>query len=226
MKNGKQEAAGDGTVLYIDPEFSKLIKYHTESDKQRLESAGRMTGTAVIRIWDDKIICDEDLFRLCSSHGIPFTVTRLGFKDVSSAKAYICREELSERTDLTGEWVKYLKGKLLQLEIEIKTGPKQKFRLERATVVDILSHEFGVSVSVLNKYFRYSHAIDRFYSINEDFARLVLEGGFRFSYDTTLLMAKLPEEQLLKPFEILKHQVPHHLTFDGIQKMIQDYPCD
>ena len=101
--------------VVLDEEFENLIKPLSEIEMHRLQFAVMTSGFAQVKVWQNIVLCDSSVYKLCREHHISCDVVNKEFVSRNEALSYVCTEEL-KRDDLTYEYKKYLIGKIFNLE--------------------------------------------------------------------------------------------------------------
>ena len=96
--------------LQTDPEFEDLIQPREENYLEELEESIFDHGCLdPVYVWNNIILDGHLRYKICMKWDIHFNIQHIIFESRDKAVSFICREQL-KRTDLTGEYKKYLIG--------------------------------------------------------------------------------------------------------------------
>ena len=94
--------------LQTDPEFDELIQPREEKYLEELEENIFDHGCLEpVCVWNGIILDGRLRYKICTKWDIHFNIRRIMFESRDKAVSFICHEQL-KRTDLTGEYKKYL----------------------------------------------------------------------------------------------------------------------
>ena len=103
--------------LQTDPEFDELIQPREEKYLEELEENIFDHGCLEpVCVWNGIILDGRLRYKICTKWDIHFNIRRMMFESRDKAVSFICHEQL-KRTDLTGEYKKYLIGRLFRADM-------------------------------------------------------------------------------------------------------------
>ncbi len=210
------EKNNDISFLTIDEEFENLISPIADIEAHRIRFAVMMNRFAQIRAWNNIVLCDSNVYKLCRDYKIPCEVIKKDFANRNEAISYVCTEEL-KRDDLTHEYKKYLIGKIYNAE---KRGTIS-IKITRMSIASKVGTAYSISAGAVQKYGVYAEAIDRIFEITSDLARFVLEGKLRISHENTIELARLPKEELITVMQITKEKSTGRMSFADLKHEIR-----
>ncbi len=194
-------------ILQIDTEFQKLIPPLTNEEFAQLENNILNEGCRdPICMWRGFIIDGHNRYKICHKHGIEFKIVELHLTSREDVMSWICTNQLGRR-NISEETRRYLIGK--KYEAEKAVGIMNSLGTNQHTIEsDIerkphtsktarrIGREFHVSHSTVNKYAKYSRAIDK---LNEDMPEVaegIKDGKIKISQDNLLQLVKKPKEEI------------------------------
>ena len=132
------------------------------------------------------------------------------FESRDKAVSFICHEQL-KRTDLTGEYKKYLIGRLFRADMNtasdefMKKHPdtelnadgqvSQKY-VRKTDIATIIGNEFNFGFSTVAKYDIYARAVDDLKRKSPEIAEKILNGTLRVSHENIIELSRLPIEDI------------------------------
>ena len=161
--------------LQTDPEFDELIQPREEKYLEELEENIFDHGCLEpVCVWNGVILDGRLRYKICTKWDIHFNIRRMMFESRDKAVSFICHEQL-KRTDLTGEYKKYLIGRLFRADMNtasdefMKKYPgtelnadgqvSQKY-VRKTDIATIIGNEFNFGFSTVTKYDIYARAVD------------------------------------------------------------------
>ena len=205
-------------VLAIDDEFRSLIPPLHKDEYRLLESSIRAEGCRdPIVVWDGVIIDGHNRYRICSHWHIPFSIIDKQFNSREEAVAWICATQLGRR-NISDEMRKYLIGKRYEAEKKaFKTSQTPWWSTasvsgsESTGIYELLASgadvpntprgknptaerigdEYHLSHSTVQKYGRYSRAIDLISKESPALAPKILSGELKIAHDNLISISKL-----------------------------------
>ena len=210
-------------TLRIDPIFKNLIRPLHKDEYEQLEDNLIKDGCLdPIIVWEGTIIDGHNRYEICTKHKIPFALERIHFKSAEDAIVWICNHQLGRR-NLTVETQKYLIGKRYHAEKSMSArnilgtnqysmkpkedddapyelfSPPEKLPQEARVgtrTAERLGDEYHLSYGTVQKYAKFSQAIDKLQEIEPKMVPRILSGRFKFSHDNVLEMAKMKPEEV------------------------------
>lgn len=204
--------------LRINPLFRDLIRPLSPEEYQQLEINLRNNGCREpITVWNDYIIDGHNRYEICTRLGIPFNVVYVYFGSNEEAVDWICANQLGRR-NISEETRKYLIGKryeaekiigyrkttqrLLQPDDEPMLPEDEVFGERKAGVkyktAQRLGKEYHLSHSTVQKYGKYSRAIDEIGRKEPALVPAILSGRYKISHENLLELASS------RPYEVKK----------------------
>ena len=197
--------------LVKDPEFTDLIQPRNTQYMEELEEDIFDHGcTDPVCVWNNIIIDGHLRYDLCKRWDIHFTLRRILFDSRDEAVSFICRTQL-KRTDLTGEYKKYLIGRMFRAEMNTAVGKflkenpdktanpdrqvSQKY-VRKTDVATIIGNEYNFGFSTVTKYDIYARAVDDLKRKSPEIAQKILTGKLRVSHENIIELSRLPIEDI------------------------------
>lgn len=202
--------------IVLDEEFENLIKPLSDIESHRLQFNLVVKNTAKIRVWQNIVICDSNIYRMCIECKIPYELEDQMFLNRNEALAFVCSEQL-RREELTYEYKKYLIGKLFNLE---RRGLNSR-KVTKLSVASVLGNTYDVSAGAIQKYGMYAESIDHLFDVAPDLARIVLDDRLRISHESTIELARFPKDELSIITQITKDRRTKRMTFSEIKHEIR-----
>lgn len=199
--------------LTIDPEFKALIPKLRKNEYLQLESNIMMDGCReAIITWNGIIVDGHNRYEICHRHNIPFHIQEMDFDCREAVISWICANQLGRR-NISEETRKYLIG--IQYHTEKIAASKrnargvnqftaeENFRNEDLTP-DELSHrtahrlaeEHHLSHCTVQKYAKYSKAMDEITKHEPKLAAKILSGHYKISHKNVMELAKLSPSEI------------------------------
>lgn len=197
--------------LQTDPEFDDLIQPREEKYLEDFEEDIFDHGCREpVCVWNNIIIDGHLRYKICMKWDIHFNIRRIIFESRDKAVSFICREQL-KRTDLTGEYRKYLIGRLFRADMNtasdefMKTHPdkglnadgqiSQKF-VRKTDIAALIGTELNFGASTVTKYDIYARAVDDLKRKSPEIVQRILNGKLRVSHENIIELSRLPIEDI------------------------------
>ena len=210
--------------LIIDEEFSSLIRPLTNEEYRMLEENILRDGCREpITVWKGIILDGHNRYRICKRWDLPFRTTELKVSDRDAAMSWICANQLGRR-NLSEEMRKYLIGKRYEIEKNIRRrenrpiwepikkpdgsvpsaqelhdagGQSSRFRsLMKNPTAERIGEEYHISHGTVEKYARYTRAVDCIAEVSPELAPQILNGAFKVSHDNIVALSKLDSQNM------------------------------
>ncbi len=202
--------------LIIDDEFKRLIPPLLVRERQQLEDNIRKEGCLdPLIVWNQIIVDGHNRYEICWKYKIPFEIKRIFFERREEAILWICAHQLGRR-NLTEESRRYLIGKQYGMEKIVgchnPTGvnqhsPGDEVRSTIDTEPQTKSHErtrerlgkqYHITPMTVNKYFRFSKAVDRISDAAPSLADGIMAGRVKMSQENIVLLSEKPEHEIVQ----------------------------
>ena len=210
--------------LIIDDEFTTLIRPLTNEEYHQLEENILREGCREsLVIWKNIILDGHNRYKICRRWNLPFRTTELELSCREEAMSWICANQLGRR-NLSEEMRRYLIGKRYEIEKTILrkenrplweppkrpdgteitakelyeaggTPADYRARMKNPTAERIGS-EYHISHGTVQKYARYSRAVDTIAEVSPELAPQVLSGSFKVSQDNLIALSKLDSQNM------------------------------
>ena len=210
--------------LIIDEEFRSLIRPLTSEEYRLLEENILRDGCREpLIIWKDTILDGHNRYKICKRWDLPFITTELQVSCREEAMSWICANQLGRR-NLSEEMRRYLIGKRYEMEKQIQRNNNRPIwepikkpdgselsaqelydagghlkhycaRMKNPTAERIGS-EYHISHGTVEKYGRYSRAVDTISDVSPELAPQILNGTLKVSQDNLIALAKLDSQNM------------------------------
>lgn len=210
--------------LIIDEEFRALIRPLTNDEYRMLEESILHDGCREpLVIWKGIILDGHNRYKICSRWDLPYRTTELQVSCREEAMSWICANQLGRR-NLSEEMRRYLIGKRYEIEKQIKrnnnhpiwepikkpdgTEPSAqelydaggrssdyRARMKNPTA-ERIGDEYHISHGTVEKYGRYSRAVDTIAEVSPELAPQILNGSFKVSQDNIIALSKLDSQNM------------------------------
>ncbi len=202
----------------IDPDFKALIRPLNKEEYSTLEANLIVDGCRdPIATWMGYIVDGHNRYEICNRHGIPYGVVTYDFDSKEEAIIWICKNQLGRR-NITEETRKYLIGKQYDAEKYISmvrnengsnqyaekprrpkkadtTGDDGYRRESGRRTANRLGEKYHISSGAVQKYSKYSQALDKLTEKTPELVPQILGGTFKISHENLVVLAeKSPEE--------------------------------
>ena len=201
--------------LKIDRVFQNLIPPLAPEEYKQLEENLLNHGCRdPICTWNGTIIDGHNRYKICIRYEIPFKTQHIALRNKKEAIAWICANQIGRR-NITEETRRYLIGKRYETEKNMgihNSGGKNQHSVTREVrptfwgeppseitknkTAKRLGEEYHLSHATIEKYGRYSRAIDYLGSKTETLIPTILSGQTKISQDNLIELAKLPAHEL------------------------------
>ena len=200
--------------LQIDQEFIGLIPPMQRKEYVQLEMNISEEGCRdPIVVWDQTIVDGHNRYQICHRHKIPFKIVSKEFDSREAAKAWICANQLGRR-NITPEYRKYLIGMQYDLErcAQRNKAGRNQHSPARIIVNDAggieapssgmhvtaqsVGEQHNISADTVQKYARYSRAINKINESVPEVGPKVLDGTIKVSHEGLMQLAKMDADQL------------------------------
>ena len=205
-------------TLKIDKGFKELIRPLFKNEYLQLEANLIADGCREpIAVWNGVIVDGHNRYKICSEHGIPFSIEEMTFSCREEAVAWICANQLGRR-NLTEESRKFLIGKQYESEKVVTRKravieachpdhtvlPYETFDPSKDSPVvetkkktaERIAEENHISHGTVEKYSLYARAIEEITKKEPAMASKILTGHYKISHEGVLLLAKRSAEEL------------------------------
>lgn len=204
----------------IDPEFKALIRPLSREEYSTLEANLIVDGCREpIVTWMGFIIDGHNRYEICNRLHIPYGVVTYDFNSRDEAIIWICNNQLGRR-NITEETRKYLIGKQYDAEKSSgaarnalgynqylgRTSAKQSedpFAQESGSVresgrrtANRIGEKYHVSSGAVQKYSKYSQALDKLGEKVPELVPLILAGTYKISHENLVVLAEMTEEEI------------------------------
>ena len=205
--------------LNIDPEFKALIRPLNKEEYSTLEANLILDGCREpIVTWMGYIVDGHNRYEICNRLHIPYGVVTYDFKSRDEAIVWICNNQLGRR-NITEETRKYLIGK--QYEAEKATNARNALgsnqyqrRLQEGShaesyvseegfsresgrrTANRIGEKYHVSSGAVQKYSKYSQALDKLGEKVPELVPLILAGTYKISHENLIVLAEMTPEEI------------------------------
>ena len=199
--------------LNIDPEFKNLIRPLRREEYRQLELNLVMEGCREdIIVWNNTIVDGHNRYEICNKLRIPYGVKEQDFPSRDAAIAWICANQLGRR-NISEETKKYLIGRQYEAEKKAQRNgngynqyrPNPNATVGRGRPIDEesgrrtaarLGKEYHVSGATVQKYAKYSAALDTIAQIAPELVPNILSGAYKISFENIVALAEMDAEEL------------------------------
>ena len=210
--------------LIIDEEFRALIRPLTSEEYRLLEENILRDGCREpLIIWKDTILDGHNRYKICKRWDLPFKTTELQVSCREEAMSWICANQLGRR-NLSEEMRRYLIGKRYEMEKQIQRNNNRPIwepikkpdgtelsaqelygaggHLKHYTVrmknptAERIGSEYHISHGTVEKYGRYSRAVDTISDVSPELAPQILNGTLKVSQDNLIALSRLDNHNM------------------------------
>lgn len=199
--------------LKIDPEFKNLIRPLRREEYRQLELNLVMEGCREdLIVWNETIVDGHNRYEICNKMHIPYGIKELDFPDRDAAIAWICANQLGRR-NISEETKKYLIGKQYEAEKKSRRNgngynqyrPNPHIAAGRGRPIGEesgrrtaarLGKEHHVSGATVQKYAKYSAALDAIAQVAPELVPHILSGTYKISFENIVALAEMEPEEL------------------------------
>ena len=202
--------------ITLDDEFNNLIQPLSGLDYHRLGMQIKSAGYAVIRTWDNILVSDLHIYKICREFNIPCDTEEKDFQNRNEAISFVCSEQLM-RDDHTNEYIKYLIGKEYLAMVKCSNSIK----VPKLSIAMRLGTRLNISPATVQKYGLYADSLDRVFAVQPDIVQDILMGLLRISHENTVELSRLPKEELSALSQIVNENQSMHLSYADIRHEIR-----
>lgn len=233
--------------LEIDPEFKALIRPLRREEYRQLELNLSIDGCREPLVaWGDTIVDGHNRYEICNRLGIPYAVCQIEFDSRAAAIAWICSNQLGRR-NITEETRKYLIGKQYEAEkiigsLKNPAGTNQ-YSLSAYTADPVfedeppasdpddlhdsgrrtaarLGKEYHLSPTTIQKYGRYSDALDTISQVVPEFVPQVLSGTLKISHENIVTLSGMEEDKIREMSQRIQTAPNTYVRYSEARKSI------
>lgn len=207
--------------LIIDAEFKSLIRPLSEDEFRLLEENIRNDGCLEpIVTWNGRILDGHNRYKICEHWQIPYKTFEMDFPCREKAISWICATQLGRR-NISEEMRKYLIGKRFTAEKIISRAQQKRpemspdltqpsgaqlYQLYKAgdiaqapvknRTAERIANEYHISHGTVEKYARFSRAIDAISEASPGLAPRILSGECKIAHNNILELSKLKKAEM------------------------------
>lgn len=200
--------------LKIDTQFKNLIRPLRHEEYRQLEANLTLDGCRdPIITWHGTIVDGHNRYAICNEHHIPYATQEINFDSREDAIAWICSNQLGRR-NITEESRKYLIGRQYEAEKAIGCRKNASIRNQYSPPVDAawaaereeretsrrtarrIGQEQHISPTTIQKYSRYSQAVDTLSKIVPELMPLILSGTYKISHENLIMLSQKSAEEV------------------------------
>ncbi|WP_294852284.1 hypothetical protein [uncultured Oscillibacter sp.] len=208
--------------LVIDTEFKNLIRPLRKEEYMQLELNLVVDGCRdPIIVWNNTIVDGHNRYEICNRMHIPYATQEIEFESREAAVVWICSNQLGRR-NITEETRKYLIGRQYEAEklvgcqknangynqytnshdTEIANSPddlasRDQKESSRRTAWR-LGEEYHISSGTVQKYARYSQALDAIAEKVPELIPQILSGSYKISHENVVAISMMDAEEVRK----------------------------
>ncbi len=208
--------------LRIDAEFKTLIRPLRRDEYAQLEANLVLDGCLnSIIVWNDVIVDGHNRYEICNRIHIPYAVQEIEFDSREDAIVWICNNQLGRR-NITEETRRYLIGRQYEAEKivgfrrntdghnqytisddydEIGDPSDMRDRERRESgrrTASRLGKKYHVSSGAVQKYGKYSAALDTIADKAPELVPQILSGNYKISHDNVVALSMMEAEEVRK----------------------------
>lgn len=208
--------------LDIDTEFKNLIRPLRKEEYMQLELNLVVDGCRdPIITWNNTIVDGHNRYEICNRLHIPYATQQIDFESREAAVIWICSNQLGRR-NITEETRKYLIGRQYEAEkhagcrknangynqymkspeTEIADSPDDLTSLDRKEsnrrTAWRLGEEYHISSGTVQKYARYSQALDTIGKKVPELIPQILSGSYKISHENVVALSMMDAEEMQK----------------------------
>lgn len=224
-------------TLKVDPEYKGLSQPLGRNEYRQLERSLVSDGCREpILVWNDTIVDGHNRYEICNQKRVPYATREIAFDSRAAAIAWICRSQLDKR-ELSEEAKKYLIGKQFEAERHIKRNsaafqphkavPKhmgqfkesgeRKYETRRETAVR-LGKEHHISGTTIQRYWKYSQALDAIAKSAPEITRQILSGNYKMTIASIHALARMNPSQLRELSQDFGINLPAFIRYGNSRK--------
>ena len=208
--------------LKIDTEFKNLIRPLRKEESMQLELNLVVGGCRdPIITWNNTIMDGHNRYEICNRLHIPYATQEIEFESRESAVIWICSNQLGRR-NITEETRKYLIGRQYEAEKLIGCQKNANGHNQYTSSPDTgvgespddlvgwdqkesnrrtawrLGEEYHISSGTVQKYARYSQALDALAEKDPDLIPQILSGNYKISQENIIALSMMDAEEVKK----------------------------
>ena len=224
-------------TLKVDPEYKGLSQPLGRNEYRQLERSLVSDGCREpILVWNDTIVDGHNRYEICNQKRVPYATREIAFDSRAAAIAWICTSQLDKRA-LSEEAKKYLIGKHFEAERHIKRNsaafqphkavPKhmgqfkesgeRKYETRRETAVR-LGKEHHISGTTIQRYWKYSQALDAIAKSAPEITRQILSGNYKMTIASIHALARMNPSQLRELSQDFGINLPAFIRYGNSRK--------
>ena len=224
-------------TLKVDPEFKRLSLPLGREEYRQLERSIVSDGCRdPILAWNGTIVDGHNRYEICNQKRVPYATREVVFDGRAAAITWICRSHL-DKGELSEEAKKYLIGKQFEAERHIKrnaaafqphkTGPKhmgqfkgggeREYETRRETAVR-LGKEHHISGTTIQRYWKYSQALDAIAKSAPEITRQILSGNYKMTIASIHALARMNPSQLRELSQDFGINLPAFIRYGNSRK--------
>lgn len=188
-----------------------------------------------IRVWDNTILVDYDVFEICKTNNIPVSVSRIRLGSLEEATAWVCKNQL-QRKDISEKMRQYLIGKRFLAEKALGAHEAAKGRqsstseLTPRIIVDAntydttatrtserLGLDYYISYGTVRKYGIYAEIVDMIRSKEPALAEKLLNGTIKISHENIVKISQLSSTDFSKMARYFLSSTDNRPTYNKFQ---------
>ncbi len=216
-----------GRTLIQDEEFRRLIPPLTPDEYSKLEEDILTHGClSPLIVWNDILLDGHNRFEICTAHKIPFQVKSIIFESRDMAISWICTHQIGRR-NLSEENRRYILGKLYEVQKRINVkNPQGVNQYSRGKHVPLYETKYGlakdigdkyhIAHSTVEKYARYSRAIDKVADVNPQIVPKIISGEVHIGMSNMVNFAKLSTPEIKAVTETIERKGINELGPDTL----------
>lgn len=187
------------------------IRYFNQTRYEDYLSAHKKQFLDIIA-WNDTIVDGHNRYEICNKMRIPYGVKELDFPSRDAAIAWICANQLGRR-NISEETRKYLIGKQYEAEKKVQRNrngynqyrPNPNITVGRGRPIDEesgrrtaarLGRKYHVSGATVQKYAKYSAALDTIEQNAPELVPHILSGAYKISFENIVALSEMEPEEL------------------------------
>jgi hypothetical protein len=208
-------------ILTRDPLLERLVQPLSEESKDRLkEEMIRDPAAATIHVWQGVNLFDYEKYDLCRSHSLSYTVEEHDFSGIHEAASFVCSEQLT-RSDLTGEYRKYLIGQKFHYEEARYLASQPEKNTVKYRIAYKLGEDLNLAGGTIIKYSIYASSLEAIFAQSEELAQRILSGKIRVSHENVIELSRLSSDELKTLSRTVINEEVDHLTFQEIRHEVK-----
>lgn len=235
--------------LCIDAEFKTLIRPLRRDEYAQLEANLVLDGCRdPIIVWNDVLVDGHNRYEICNRLHIPYAVQEIEFDSRENAIVWICNNQLGRR-NITEETRKYLIGRQYEAEKVVgfrrnTDGHNQYTRADDYDEIDEpsdmsgkerresgrrtanrLGTKYHVSSGAVQKYGKYSAALDTIADKAPELVPQILSGNYKISHDNVVALSMMEAEEVRKLSQKVGHGAAPFIRYSESRKDFTDEPA-